>query len=183
MVAHDASSGRAGRRRRVRRPSGGVRHAVRMNRPALLLAAMTVLGSVLMAGCSGAEPEKIGPTGVDGLEVPTPSADPADFEERVDNPYFPLNPGSRWVYESRGLDQETTTVTVTDQTREVQGVATTAVHDVVTDPDGEVLEDTFDWYAQDTAGNVWFFGQDTTTYDDQGRPDPTGSWEAGVDGA
>ena len=65
----------------------------------------------------------------------------------------------------------------------MQGVTTTVVHDVVTGPDGEVLEDTFDWYAQDTAGNVWYFGEDTTEFDERGRPDTAGSWEAGVDGA
>jgi hypothetical protein len=137
---------------------------------------------LLVGGC-GSAPEKSPPTGVDGLRIPTPSPDPDDFVAGIDNPYLPLAPGNRWVYRSGGLDQERTTVTVTGDTREVQGVTTTVVHDVVRDSDGEVVEDTFDWFAQDTAGNVWYFGEDTTEYDDHGRPDHSGSWEAGVDGA
>ena len=92
-------------------------------------------------------------------------------------------PGNRWVYESQGEDAETITVTVTDETRVVAGVTTTVVSDVVTDADGQVVEETFDWFAQDRDGNVWYFGEDTTEYDDRGRPDTAGSWEAGVDGA
>jgi hypothetical protein len=149
-------------------------------RPKLLV--MAAVLPLLVAGC-GSAPQKSPPTGVDGLRIPTPSADPDDFVEGVDNPYLPLRPGSRWVYESAGADPETTTVTVTEDTREVQGVTTTVVHDVVRDSEGTVVEDTFDWFAQDTAGNVWYFGEDTTEYDDRGRPDDSGSWEAGVDGA
>jgi hypothetical protein len=152
-----------------------------MIRRPLLLALAAVL-PVLVSGC-GSAPQKSPPTGVDGLRIPTPSADPGDFVGRVDNPYLPLRPGSRWVYESGGEDPERTTVTVTGDTREVQGVTTTVVHDVVRDADGKVVENTFDWYAQDTAGNVWYFGEDTTEFDDRGRPDHSGSWEAGVDGA
>jgi hypothetical protein len=152
-----------------------------MLRRPLLLAIATAL-PFLVGGC-GSAPQKSPPTGVDGLRIPTPSADPGDFVGRVDNPYLPLRPGSRWVYESGGEDPERTTVTVTGDTREVQGVTTTVVHDVVRDADGKVVENTFDWYAQDTAGNVWYFGEDTTEFDDRGRPDDSGSWEAGVDGA
>jgi hypothetical protein len=158
-----------------------VRHAEGMIRRPLLLALAAVL-PLLAAGC-GSAPQKSPPTGVDGLRIPTPSADPDDFVEGIDNRYLPLEPGNRWVYESSGVDPETITVTVTEDTREVQGVTTTVVHDVVRDADGRLVEDTFDWFAQDTAGNVWYFGEDTTEYDDRGRPDDAGSWEAGVDGA
>ena len=147
-----------------------------------LVIAAAAVASLLLGGCGGA-PEKSGPAGVDGLEIPTPSADPDDFVDVIDNPWLPLTPGSRWVYETTAGDPETITVTVTDQTREVQGVTTTVVHDVVTGPDGQVVEDTYDWFAQDSAGNVWYFGEDTTEYDDRGREDTSGSWEAGVDGA
>jgi hypothetical protein len=152
-----------------------------MTRRPKLLAIAAVL-PLLVSGC-GSAPQKSPPAGVDGLEIPTPSADPDDFVEGIDNPYLPLRPGSRWVYQSRNLDQETTTVTVTRDTREVQGVTTTVVHDLVKGADGTVVEETFDWLAQDTAGNVWRFGENTTSYDDRGRPDHSGSWEAGVDGA
>jgi hypothetical protein len=152
-----------------------------MTRRPLLLALAAAL-PLLVGGC-GSAPSKSPPTGVDGLRIPTPSADPDDFVEGIDNPYLPLTPGSRWVYESRRVDPETVTVTVTGDTREIQGVTTTVVHDVVRDSAGRVVEDTFDWFAQDAAGNVWYFGEDTTEYDDRGRPDDSGSWEAGVDGA
>ena len=143
---------------------------------------MAAAASLLLSGC-GSAPEKSGPAGVDGLEIPTPSADPQDFVDGIDNPWLPLTPGSTWVYETTEGDEETITVTVTDQTRVVQGVTTTVVRDVVTGPDGEVIEDTDDWFAQDSAGNVWYFGEATTEYDDRGRADTAGSWEAGVDGA
>jgi hypothetical protein len=144
--------------------------------------ATVVAASALITGC-GSSPEKVDPAGVDELEIPTPSADPADFVEGIDNPWLPLTPGSTWTYRTTAGDEETITVTVTDETREVQGVTTTVVLDVVTDADGAVVEETYDWFAQDTDGNVWYFGEDTTEYDELGRPDEAGSWEAGVDGA
>ena len=136
----------------------------------------------LLAAC-GAAPLEVDPAGVDGLVVPTPSPDPADFVARIDNPYLPLQPGNVWVYEATGEEPGTVTVTVTEETRVVAGVTATVVHDVVTDASGEVVEETYDWFAQDRAGNVWFLGEDTRAYDDRGRPDREGSWEAGVDGA
>ena len=149
-------------------------------RPAL--PALLTLPVLLLAGCGGAV--KIDPSGVDGLEVPTPSPDPDDFVRGIDNPLLPLRPGTVWVYEATGEDgPETVTVTVTDQTREVDGVTTTVVHDVATGADGEVVEDSYDWFAQDRDGNVWLFGEDMTAYDRRGRPDTEGSWEAGVDDA
>ncbi|WP_432476862.1 hypothetical protein [Nocardioides sp. GXQ0305] len=148
----------------------------------LLALPALVLGGVGLTGCGAAgDPPTVSPGGVDMLQVPTPSPDPDDFVARVDNPWLPLLPGAEWVYES--TDGETITVTVTDRTREVAGVTTTVVRDVVTDEEGEVVEETDDWFAQDRAGNVWYFGEDTVEYDDRGRPDRAGSWEAGVDGA
>lgn len=146
-----------------------------------------LLAAVAVSGCAGAGgPPTIDPSGVDGLEIPTPSPDPADFVAGVDNAWFPLEPGTVWTYRSIGdtADGPPTTdiVTVTDKTRVVQGVTAVVVHDVATDESGKVLEDTYDWYAQDSAGNVWYFGEDTTAYD-EGKPDTEGSWEAGVDGA
>jgi len=156
-----------------------VGHAVPMQRLAPGVAVV-----LLLAGCGSAgAPGTTDPAGVDGLEIPTPSPDPGDFAERIDNPYLPLAPGSVWTYEETGSEGTLTiTVTVTDQTREVAGVQTTVVHDEVRDAAGELVEDTFDWYAQDTAGNVWYFGEDTTEYDGD-QTSTEGSWQAGVDGA
>ena len=62
------------------------------------------------------------------------------------------------------------------------GVSTTVVRDTVT-VDGELIEDTYDWYAQDHEGNVWYFGEETAEYEDGEIVSTAGAWEAGVDGA
>lgn len=112
-----------------------------------------------------------------------PRIDPADFSTTIDNPYLPLVPGAHWVYEGRTPDGlERIEVTVTDQTKTVMGVETVVVRDTVT-LDGVVIEDTFDWFAQDADGNVWYFGEDTTEFEDGSPVNHKGAWEAGVDGA
>jgi hypothetical protein len=101
----------------------------------------------------------------------------------IDNPYFPLPVGSRRTYEKmtdEGL--ETVVVEVTADTKVILGVTCVVVRDTVS-LDGEVIEDTFDWFAQDADGNVWYLGEESTEYEN-GLPVSTdGSWEAGVDGA
>ena len=113
----------------------------------------------------------------------TPAIDPARFSTLIDNPYLPYIPGAAWVYEGATEDGEIERieVTVTDDRKIVYGVETIVVHDVVS-IEGEVIEDTYDWYAQDREGNVWYFGEDSTSYD-EGTPSTAGSWEAGVRGA
>jgi hypothetical protein len=80
-----------------------------------------------------------------------------------------------------GTTAAVSSVEVLDERRTVVGVATVVVHDVVR-IDDEIIEETFDWYAQDVEGNVWYFGEDTTSYEG-GAADKAGSWEAGVEGA
>jgi predicted small lipoprotein YifL len=131
-----------------------------------------------LAGCGGSGGTSL-PQGGEPVEL-----DPADFTSEIDNPWMPFRTGSRSVY--RETDQEgaeqRVEVTVLDETREVMGIETRIVHDVVTE-DGELVEDTYDWYAQDADGNVWYFGEETQEFED-GKPSTTaGSWEAGVDGA
>ena len=126
---------------------------------------------------------------------PTPAAlpqgsesvklDPQDFTTRIDNRYWPMTPGSRWIYREDGENGRTqrVTVTVTDRTRKVAaGVRARVVRDVVTQG-GRVVERTSDWYAQDRAGNVWYLGEDTTEFAEGGGASREGSWEAGRDGA
>jgi hypothetical protein len=98
---------------------------------------------------------------------------------------MPMRPGSRWVYretEAGGTAQRVV-VKVTRRTRRIaNGITARVVRDTVTER-GRLVEDTFDWFAQDRAGNVWYLGENTTEYED-GRPvSKAGSWEAGVDGA
>jgi hypothetical protein len=111
--------------------------------------------------------------------------DPSRFTTRIDNPWWPMRPGSRWVY--RETDPEGTrqrvVVTVTSRTKLIaNGVRARVVRDVVTE-DGRPVEKTDDWYAQDAAGNIWYLGERTVEYEN-GKPVSTkGSFEAGVDGA
>lgn len=109
-----------------------------------------------------------------------PEIDPTMFSSTVDNQYFPLVPGTVFEYDVLETT-ETVTVTVTDQLETVMGIPCVVVHDVAK-VEGEIVEDTFDWYAQDAEGNVWYFGEDTTAFDG-GQTSKEGSWTAGVDGA
>jgi hypothetical protein len=112
-----------------------------------------------------------------------PTIDPANFVGEIDNPYLPWVVGSKWVYEGEADgNKEHTEVTVLDETRDIMGIPTTVVHDVVS-VDGVIIEDTLDWYAQDRDGNVWYFGEDVKNYENGKFVDSDGSWEAGVDGA
>ena len=112
-----------------------------------------------------------------------PDIDPANFVDVIDNPYLPYAVGSRWVYEGESDGEtERTEVEVLDETREVMGITATVVRDTVY-VDGELVEDTYDWFAQDADGNVWYLGEDTHEYEDGVAVNAEGSWEAGVDGA
>jgi hypothetical protein len=112
-----------------------------------------------------------------------PRIDPAAFGSTVDNPFLPLRPGMRWDYRSRTADGvETTVVVVTNKTRTIMGVPCVEVRDTVR-LDGEVIEDTLDWYAQHRDGTVWYFGEDTKEYENGKVVSTEGSWEGGVKGA
>ncbi len=110
--------------------------------------------------------------------------DPADFVAEIDNPYWPMKPGDRWVYnetDEEGSELQVE-VTVTNDRKDILGISAIVVHDIVTE-DGEVVEDTFDWYAQDVQGNIWYLGEESTEFEDGVAVSTEGSWEAGVDGA
>jgi hypothetical protein len=108
--------------------------------------------------------------------------DPAGFTTRIDNPYWPMRPGSTWVYRETEADGTAhVRVTVTRSTTRIAGIRARIVHDRVVRR-GRTVEDTYDWYAQDRAGNIWYLGEDTREYD-HGRVSTKGSWRAGVDGA
>jgi hypothetical protein len=111
--------------------------------------------------------------------------DPASFTADIDNRYWPMEPGTRWTY--REIDEEgkelVVVVTVTTETKKLaNGITARVVRDTVTE-DGELIEDTVDWYAQDADGNVWYMGEDTAEFEDGELKTKAGSWEAGVDGA
>jgi hypothetical protein len=110
--------------------------------------------------------------------------DPGNFVARVNNPWFPLKPGTTYVY--RGVKDGKLTrdvVTVTHRTRTIAGVRTTEVSDRLYEA-GHLEERTSDWYAQDKRGNVWYFGEATAELDKNGRvTSREGSWLTGVNGA
>jgi hypothetical protein len=111
--------------------------------------------------------------------------DPADFTAKIDNPYWPMRPGSRWVFsetDTHGTRQKVV-VTVTGKTKMIaNGVKARVIRDVVTES-GTPVEITDDWYAQDKHGNVWYLGEAVRNYENGKLVDRTGSFEAGVDGA
>lgn len=109
--------------------------------------------------------------------------DSTNFQAKIDNPFFPLVPGTTFMYTERiGHDSLENEITVTHDTKRILGVDCVVVHDVVRKK-GVVKEDTFDWYAQDKQGNVWYFGEATREFQGHGKVVTEGSWEAGVDGA
>jgi hypothetical protein len=112
-----------------------------------------------------------------------PAVDTTQLSADVDNPLFPLPVGATWMYEAPGEDGlEEIVVTVEADTIEVWGAEVRVVRDTAS-IDGEMIEDTRDWYAQDRAGNVWYLGEDTTEYAKGKPPSKAGSFEAGVRGA
>lgn len=109
--------------------------------------------------------------------------DPSSFVAVVDNPFFPLTPGTVYRYVEETEDgAETNEVEVTHDTKVILGVTAVVVRDRVY-LEGALKEDTFDWYAQDMQGNVWYLGEDTKEYEDGVVVSTAGSWEAGKDGA
>jgi hypothetical protein len=157
---------------------------IRNGRASLVLLA-ALLPSFVGCGDSGnggadAETGAGLPQGAEPVEL-----NPADFTVEIDNRYWPMMPGSHWVY--RETDGEggvqRVVVTVTAEIKRIaNGVEARVVHDVVSEA-GAPVEVTDDWYAQDGEGNVWYLGERTAEYEKGKVVSRAGSWEAGVDGA
>jgi hypothetical protein len=153
-----------------------------------LLAALAgcAVAAATLAATSGATSGTVN-GGNDGLpqgsEVVT--LNPADFTTTIDNAYWPMAPGTRWVYRETDTSgtRRDVEMTVTNDTKKIaNGITARVVHDVVTQ-DGAMVEVTDDWYAQDADGNVWYLGESTAEYDNGQVVSRKGSFEAGVDGA
>ena len=115
----------------------------------------------------------------------TPPRPPAsEFSTRIDNQWFPLKPGTRYVY--TGVKDGTPSrdiMTVTRRTRTIDGVRCLSIDDRLY-LRGRLSERTTDWYSQDSRGNVWYFGEKTAELDAQGHVTSTeGTWTTGVNGA
>ncbi len=155
-----------------------------MQRFTLMLLGIFLLG-ILATGCSEDDDNGVGP--YNPADQPYNLViDPDDFEDDdiTGNDFFSLVPGTTYVYE--GEDEDGVVVSVeeifTADTKIIMGV-TCVVVNAKEYEDGELVEDTFDWYAQDNQGNVWYFGEDSREIEDGVVVSTAGSWEAGVDGA
>ena len=145
-----------------------------------------VLISVSVAACDSGDS-----TASESASTPLPQGsepaqlDPAEFTTEIDNPYWPMAVGSRWIYteNDEGGNELRVVVTVTDRTETIaNGVEARVVRDVVTE-NGEPIEKTDDWYSQDAEGNIWYLGERTAEYENGEITTRSGSFEAGVDGA
>ncbi len=152
-------------------------------RSAFAVALALLVSAFVLAACGGGSGDGAStalPQGSRAVDL-----DPAEFTTAIDNPYWPMRPGSRWVYretDGRGGVQRVE-VTVTGRTKRIaDGIEARVVRDVVTEG-GDSVEVTSDWYAQDADGNVWYLGERTAEYDGGRVASRAGSWEAGVDGA
>jgi hypothetical protein len=108
----------------------------------------------------------------------------SQFSARVTNPWFPLEPGTRYVYTGvKDGKPSRDVVTVTRRTKTIEGVPCVVVEDRLY-VGGRLHERTSDWYSQDSRGNVWYFGEATAELDRHGKVTTTeGSWRSGADGA
>jgi hypothetical protein len=144
------------------------------------------IACALALGACGGEPDAPAapgddlPQGSEHVEL-----DPAEFTTQIDNPYWPMAPGGRWVYRETDTSgqRQRVVVEVTDETKTIaNGIEARVVRDTVTEG-GEPVEITDDWYAQDSEGNIWYLGEDTAEYRNGEVTTRAGSFEAGVDGA
>jgi hypothetical protein len=114
-----------------------------------------------------------------------PAIDPANFTNStvIDNPFFPLTPGTTFIYEGQTADGfEHVEFAVTHVTKMILNVNCVEVHDT-RKIENKIVEDTRDWFAQDNERNVWYFGENTTLVSDGLPVDLSGTWTGGVDGA
>jgi hypothetical protein len=114
----------------------------------------------------------------------SPKIDPSNFVATIDNRYWPLEPGTTFHYKGvRGTTPQADDEVVTHQTKKILGVECTVVRDTVSEH-GNAVERTFDWYAQDQQGNVWYMGEKSLERNKQGKMVlASDSWESGVKGA
>jgi hypothetical protein len=148
---------------------------------AIAIAGVATAGSVAIVGGTAAagQPCPALPQGSEHVAL-----DAANFVAVVDNPLWPMAPGTTWIYRETNDEGDVArnVVRVKQRTRTIEGIEATVVRDDVLEQ-GDLVEHTFDWYAQDTCGNVWYLGENTQTLRHGHVVSTEGSWEAGVDGA
>jgi hypothetical protein len=144
--------------------------------------ALLTAAAVAAAGCATATAAHRSSPAASDLPPALPPA--SQFVRTVDNPWFPLEPGTVLTYKGEDEGTPATDVfRVTRRTERILGIRATVIDDRVYHR-GRLTERTSDWYAQDKAGNVWYLGEKTATLKADGTVKSTeGSWRAGVDGA
>jgi len=152
---------------------------------------MPLLTLLVLASCSGdtehaSSSATIAPTPASQLAplhgTYSPSIDPANFVATIDNPFWPLAPGTTYRYEGvRGTTPQTDDEVVTDRTKQILGITSTVVRDTVSEH-GVAVERTLDYYAQDSQGNVWYMGEDSFELQHGQMVRASDSWLAGVKG-
>jgi hypothetical protein len=146
------------------------------------VAAIVGAVSLAAAGYTAQAGASSGSGGCAGYHPQIPA--PGHFARVIDNPYFPLPAGRTFVY--RGAEngkKELDRMHVTGRTKNIAGITATVVSDNVYEPPPRLLEKTFDYYAQDDKGNVWYLGENTREFLRGGKVDRSGSWLAGTNGA
>jgi hypothetical protein len=125
------------------------------------------------------QPRKALPTGSQPMKL-----DPTQFSTTIDHPYWPMKPRTRWTYRDveEGKVYDVAVVVTTRTKKLANGVTARVVRDTVR-AGGSIIEDTFDWYAQDAGGNLWYLGEETAEFENGKVTSRSGSFEAGVDGA
>jgi hypothetical protein len=156
-----------------------------MTTPLARRATVTTAGLVLLAAgtgnaaSTGPRPGELAP--LHGTYAP--KIDPADFVAKVDNRYLPFKPGTRIHFAGvRGTTPQTDDELVMHRTKTILGIKCTVVRDTVSEH-GRAVERTFDWYAQDKQGNVWYMGEDSLERHNGHFVRASDSWESGVNGA
>jgi hypothetical protein len=147
------------------------------------MAATAVLALLAIGGTSGAStsppPSELAP--IHGHY--SPSIDPANFVAKIDNRYLPFKPGTTFHYEGvRGTTPQTDDELVMHRTKRILGVRSTVVRDTVSEH-GRAVERTYDWYAQDRQGNVWYMGENAFELQHGRLVKASDSWQSGVNGA
>ena len=141
-----------------------------------------LLVTVAIAGCGGSSPKSASDLApIHGKY--TPKIDAENFVARVDNPLWPLQPGTSYHYEGvRGKTPQTDDELVLARQKQILGISATIVRDTVSEH-GRAIERTLDYYAQDKQGNVWYLGEDSFERDHGRFAKASDSWLSGVDGA
>jgi hypothetical protein len=152
----------------------------------IAIALCVPLAALALAACGG-DDEKSSSSSSEGLPTGSEPVNlkPEDFTLEIDNRYWPMTPGNRWVFEETNTkgDRERVVTEVTDRTKmTAAGIEARVIRDEAHE-DGKPVEITDDWYAQDKDGNLWYFGEAVNNYENGKLVDHKGSWEAGKNGA